>query len=790
MPPTTRTDHTSTKISDSEGTSVHNLNPRKSAASKEISGSAFEMLVRQCRLDPGFTRLSFLNDNADTDQSVTGHDLIARANWLAKQLFQSSRPGDRVLLAFPAGIDFVIAFLASVRAGLIPVPVPYPKPRRPFSRYASVAIDSGATLGLTNLETLKRSDQNASETNDGSTGMRWLSPSPWSQNADPVDTKMFDRPDPDVLFLQYTSGSTGTPKGVRVTMANLLANLDVIGRGFGLDRLERDRRIVCSWLPAYHDMGLVGIILSTLIHDGHAVLMSPTSFMQRPSRWLSAISDYQAAITVAPCFGYRYAAAKVSDEEIQSLNLSSLSVAACGAEPIDPAVLRQFADRFEPAGFQPSAFYPCYGLAESTLMVTGADRDPQTNRDRDHDLPGFDLPNFDLPGYDCKRISRQGVRESAARSPISDADTMELVSAGVAGKSTELRIVGVDSGIECGENQIGEIWVRSPSVADGYWNQPTSTAATFRGQITKQNPSTDQDRVADLDRFYLQTGDLGFLSDGQLYVTGRMKDLIIIRGQNHYPEDVERSVIESSIDLNECLGAAFSAPSGISGSGESLVFVQEVPRRYTAEQASELLGTIRLRIASEHDLIASSIVLIRFASMPRTSSGKVQRSQCRQQFLDDALKVIDQWQSSTRLDPTLFPDLTPLLDSPNASVAVQERIERVLMTWLIRQTGMDKHSMDAQRPFAECGIDSLMAVEMSGQLEQWLGIRLSPVVAWSHPNPEKLSKYLTGQLLGETSSQQETSKQNDAPEPSIEMLLAEIESMSESEIQSAIDDSK
>lgn len=737
------------------------------------TGNAFATLVGPCRTDPERTRLTFLHERG-TSESVNGRELIERSEALGQRLLEDTRSGDRVLLAFPAGIDFVVSFLGAVWAGLIPVPVPYPKPHRPLSRYQSIASDSSALLGLTNRETLERVDS------DSVSSVRWLSPSSPGVThvpgaSDRLNNAQIQRMDPDILFLQYTSGSTGIPKGVCVTLSNLMANLEVIRHGFGLDRLPSDRRIVCSWLPAYHDMGLVGIILSTLVHDGHAVLMSPTSFMQRPARWLSAVSNSRAAITVAPCFGYRYAAAKITDEEMSGLDLSCLTVAACGAEPIDPAVLRAFTQRFSRVGFSESAFYPCYGLAECTLMVTGADQDagskiPCSASDI-QPAAGIILPSVEehapvSPGYRCQQISRQGMRDSIAMAPSDAADSVELVSSGIPGRGTLVRIVDPVSSGQLDENHVGEIWVNSGSVAGGYWNRPEASEITFNSRL----PSDE--------RRYLRTGDLGYLSGGQLYVTGRLKDLIIIRGQNHYPEDLERTVQTSIGGRADCLGAVFSVPDD---TAESLVIVQEVPRDFTADQSEELIDAIRMAIASEHDLIASAILLIRFASMPRTSSGKVQRGQCRQQFLDDSFKIIDRWQLTTQLDPTLFPDrkeLTRAVDvlSPQGRRIVRERIERVLLNWLGRQLGCDKNFIDAQRPFAECGIDSLMAVEMSGQMEQWLDVRLSPVIAWSHPNAEKLAEYLTDQLLGHEAHG------DVATEQSIESLLDEIESMTEMDV--------
>lgn len=730
------------------------------------TGNAFEILVGPCRTDPERTRLTFLHESGVTE-SINGRELIQRSEALGGRLVADSRSGDRVLLAFPAGIDFVVSFLGAVWAGLIPVPVPYPKPRRPLSRYQAIALDSSAILGLTNRETLERVDS------ESVSSVRWLSPFLDKER----DASVTSRPrneakitplGSDPLFLQYTSGSTGAPKGVCVTLSNLMANLEVIQHGFGLDRLPSDRRVVCSWLPAYHDMGLVGIILSTLVHDGHAVLMSPTSFMQRPSRWLSAVSHYRAAITVAPCFGYRYAVAKVTDEEMSGLDLSGLTVAACGAEPIDPAVLRAFSQRFASVGFSESAFYPCYGLAECTLMVTGADREAGNDSPRpasDISVAASEDAN-NSPGYRCQRISRLGLRDSIAKAPRDAADAVELVSSGVPGNATLVRIVDPVLSLQVNDNHVGEIWIHSGSVADGYWGRPADSKVIFESTLPGD------------ERRYLRTGDLGYLNDGQLYVTGRLKDLIIIRGQNHYPEDLERTVQASIGGRADCLGAVFSVPDE---TGESLAIVQEVPRGFTADQSGELLDAIRMAVASEHDLIASAILLIRFASMPRTSSGKVQRGQCRQQYLDDALKVIDRWQPTIQLDPTLFPEkkeLTRAVDvaSPQGRRIVRERIERVLLNWLSRQLGRDRNSVDAQRPFAECGIDSLMAVEMSSQMEHWLDVRLSPVIAWSHPNAEKLAEYLTDQLLGRD---QHTDA---AAEQSIESLLAEIESMNEMDV--------
>ena len=327
------------------------------------------------------------------------------------------------------------------------------------------------------------------------------------------------------------------------------------------------------------------------------------------------------------------------------------------------------------------------------------------------------------------------------------------------------------------DHTVGEIWVDSPSVAAGYHGDADLSESTFAAQLTNSH-STERDEFYAGDRRtgfprtgFLRTGDLGFLHDGELYVTGRLKELMIIRGQNHYPRDIERSVAACDDRLVDAMAAAFS----ISRDGnEHLILVQELPRGYDKDQTSGLLNQIRLAIAASHDLIADEIVLVRAASMPRTSSGKVQRLRCRELWQADDLKVVDRWQTTTDLDPSHFPDLSPLRTAPDPYAATASRIERVLVAWLSRQTG--GQSIDAEQPFAECGIDSLMAVEMSSQLERWLGVQLSPVIAWSYPNARKLSHYLTDQVIGE--QEPDASAADDvASQPSLESLLHEIESM-------------
>ncbi len=760
----------------------------------------FDLLATTLRDSPRRTRFTFYSHGHSPD-IYDGARLLRESGRLAAALIDRQPAGSRVLLPHPPGPRFLVGFLACIRAGLIPVPVPPPKPGRSLSRYQLVAEDCDATLAVTTQRMLSTIDV-------GTSHIDWVDDSVLDDTGqvsgllNEQSTPRSTGRDDGLLFLQYTSGSTHRPKGVMVTVENLIANLEVISRGFELDRLETPQRVVCSWLPNYHDMGLIGVLMSALVHDGQAVLMSPTAFLQRPGRWLDAISDHRASVTVAPCFGYQLAAAKAvpgdwlegvtADSvathragksqfirqgselpEAERWDLSSLTVAACGAEPIDPAVLETFAERFAPCGFDRRAFYPCYGLAESTLMVTGASRQRSETSSKDEsdgsstsDPPTETSPrlgrenplNSGLPGAGTLSISQQSLRSGRACDPLNLSDQLKVVSCGIAGYATQVRIVDPETRRERSSGFVGEIWVQSASVAAGYWNAAEATAEMFAGRlVTGEGP-------------FLRTGDLGFLDRDQLYVTGRLKDLIIIRGQNHYPHDIERTATQSVDALSDSYAAAFSVTGD---QGESLVLVVELSRQFDRNRTGEAMDSIRAAVAVQNDVLVSEVVLIRNASMPRTSSGKIQRGECRRQFLDGQLKIIDQWQASGELDPHIFPDLSTCLSAEDPQSQVRSRIERSLVTWLSRQGGYESNRVDPNLPFAECGIDSLMAVEMSDQLQRWLGVELSPVIAWSHPNAATLADYLASQLV------EHEDQESGAADQSLESLLSEIEAMDE-----------
>jgi acyl-CoA synthetase (AMP-forming)/AMP-acid ligase II len=419
---------------------------------------------------------------------------------------------------------------------------------------------------------------------------------------------------PETLaFLQYTSGSTAVPKGVMVTHGNLRHNSALIHDRF---RSGAESRGV-FWLPLHHDMGLIGGVLQTIDCGGASTLMAPAAFLQDPICWLEVISRTGATISGGPNFAYDLCVRKIetNPDRRGALDLTRWTVAFNGAEPIRAETLDRFAEAFAPCGFRREAFLPCYGLAEATLMVAA------------HRAPGPPV----ILAVDAGSLEQDRVRPSDS----ADAPTRTLVASGavVAGQEQEVVIVDPATGRACPDDGVGEIWVAGPSVAGGYWGRPEDTAETFRAVLADSGAGP-----------FLRTGDLGFLADGALFVTGRLKDLMIIRGRNIYPQDIEATAARSDPLLRADSGAAFSVEAD---GAERLVVAIEVERQARPGQAEEIIGAIRRAIAEEHDLEADGVLLLKVGGIPRTSSGKVRRHACRERFLAGDL---DLFGSSNRLD--------------------------------------------------------------------------------------------------------------------------------------------
>jgi acyl-CoA synthetase (AMP-forming)/AMP-acid ligase II len=396
-------------------------------------------------------------------------------------------------------------------------------------------------------------------------------------------------------MLQYTSGSTGKPKGVMLSHANLMHNSRLMRAAF---QYGSESRCV-SWLPVYHDMGLIGGLLQPLYGGYPCVLMPPASFLQRPLRWLEAITRTRATISGGPNFAYELCLRRTGEAERSCLDLSSWQVAFNGAEPLRAETLKRFADFFHPSGFKRTAWFPCYGLAEATLMVTGgpSGRGPIVKR------------------VEAKALEHGRAVEAEERlTPEQESNVRPLVSSGrVAGPQQQLRIVNPETMSECADGEVGEVWTAGPSVAAGYWNRADETEETFGARLGAGGEGYLGP--------YLRTGDLGFIADGELFITGRAKDLIIIRGANHYPQDIEWTVAASHPALRASGTAAFALESQ---GEERLVVVQEMEPRSRAE-LREVFESIRQAVAEEHEVDIYAIALVKAGSVPKTTSGKVQR---------------------------------------------------------------------------------------------------------------------------------------------------------------------
>src|SRR5262249_50851357 len=403
--------------------------------------------------------------------------------------------------------------------------------------------------------------------------------------------------------VQYSSGSAAIPKGVRLSHGNLLHNLELIRNAFECTG-------ECNsvfWLPPYHDMGLIGGVLEPLYTGGSTVLMAPVAFLQSPFRWLDAISRTRAVISGAPNFAYDLCVQKITPEQLAKLDLGSWDLAFNGAEPIRPETLDRFAERFGRCGFRREAFYPCYGLAEATLFVTGSTRSAAPV----------------LRSFAAKALERNQVQEDAGP------EVKTLVGSGRCREVQRVVIVNPETCLPCPSGGVGEIWVEGGSVAQGYWNRPQETERTFRARLANSQEGT-----------FLRTGDLGFLVDGELFVTGRAKDLIILQGKNHYPQDIELTVEESSRAVRPSCVAAFAAE--IDGD-EKLIVVAEIEREARGQNHDDTLAAIRRAVAEHHDIAVWSVVLIKTLTIPKTSSGKIQRHLCRERFMGNGLEIVAQW---------------------------------------------------------------------------------------------------------------------------------------------------
>lgn len=556
---------------------------------------------------PGKRAFVFLGEDNTEEEVLTYGELDHRARQLAALLRETTQPADRVLLIFPTCLSFVVAFFACQYAGLVAVPMVTPRHRRLRDAAISIALDCEPRVALTTaawLATAQQQFEDAPQLRP----IRFLvadglgdAPAPAFVPA----AQAAQAPDP-LVFLQYTSGSTSAPKGVMVGRRNLLANLAMMKTAFGNDA---DATYV-GWAPLYHDMGLIANVLEPFYIGALCVLMAPAAFAQKPWLWLRAISHYRARVSGGPNFAYELCIDRSARILREPLDLSCWRIAFNSAEPVRAQTLERFSRLFAPAGFAAQAFFPCYGMAEGTLLLTGG--------------PAGRMPVV-------RDISKAQLSLDRACPAADEADRMSVVGCGHALVHEEVRIVDARTQAQRADGEVGEIWVSGPHIPRGYWGQPQASKETFHA-VLGTAPG----------REFLRTGDLGFLDAGELYIVGRIKDLIIARGRNFHPQDIERIAEAAFPGLMPGASAAFSAERL---EVQEVVLVQEVERaaRHTL-QPWAAVAAIRKAVFEAFELTLNRVILIQPGSIPKTSSGKIRRAQTRQRYLAGTLEPVVQRQ--------------------------------------------------------------------------------------------------------------------------------------------------
>lgn len=695
---------------------MNDFDLRRDPSPSDLAGSLVEILRFRAAHQADRPAYIFDLDGRGDEVSVTYGELDQAARRIAGGLRARTSPGDRALLLYPTGRDFVAAFMGCLYAGVVSIPLFPPGANRRADRLRSITEDSEPRLALTSASALEEVRRHL-----GGQGIDALKVVPAGFEPAPVGDGWHQPPPApsDVAYLQYTSGSTSHPKGVMVTHGNLVYNCSYMAEVYGLSAAS----ISVTWLPHFHDFGLVDGLLNPLFSGFPAVVLSPAQFARRPVAWLEAITRHGATHTGCPNFGYDLCVRKVGPEQRAALNLGSWETAPTGGEPVRTRTLDEFSEYFAPSGFSPRTFVPAFGLAEATLMVTGG---------RKADQPTV----LHVDGFELER-GRVVPRPAGAEG------SRPLVGCGFARRDMEVEIVDPQSRQVCADGGVGEIWVGGPTLAAGYWRQPDATELTFRAT------------TADGRGPFMRTGDLGFLHGTELFVGGRLKDMIIIRGSNFYPQDVEWVAEEAHPALQRGRTAAFAVDSE---HGERLIVAIELARgqRHAApEQLEAIASAIRRAVAEEFEIDVSSVVLLRPASMPMTSSGKIQRHACRNLFLRSELDVVHE---SRPLESTPAADVRTSTLPARSQLAQLHRRERrrVVVGHLREQVAavMEIPVADvvAGQPLGNLGLDSLKGSELTSSLERSLGIVLPTTLIWNHPTIIQIGDYILDRMEMEDGS--------------------------------------
>jgi acyl-CoA synthetase (AMP-forming)/AMP-acid ligase II/acyl carrier protein len=635
-----------------------------------------EVIKNRTKTNPNHVVFRFLEDGVNESESFTYGQLDRKSKSVAASLQESGQKGDTVLLLFQPNLSYVASLYACFYSGFIAVPAYPPRRNRGIERIYTIIADSKAKICLISRQVYTDIQRNFKD-NELFENLKWII---YEDVCEGFTSKFFDVDifSDDIALLQYTSGSTGQPKGVMISQLNLLYNSEYIRQSFNVSK----ESVGVHWLPLFHDMGLIGGILQAAYAGGVNINMPPMAFLKNPLNWLKAIEKYGGTIAGGPNFTYDYCIQKTSVEEREKLDLSKIDVFFCGAEPIRKSTYDQFLKEFSPSGVRPEQLLSCYGMAETTLIVTGAH-------------------SYEKPKYlavDSTNLSVNTIKLSDENDP----NAMIIVGCGHTLMETVVEIVNPKSNKLCASNEVGEIWVSGPTIALGYWDKSEETERNYSAKIVGSNSGQ-----------FLRTGDLGFMRDGELYVTGRLKDMIIIRGVNYYPADIEQSIQKTIPEIRTNGGAAFPVNKN---NQERLVIVQELERTaMRGVDQTSIIDGIREIIATEFEIDIYSIVLIRAGSLPMTSSGKIQHRQTKYEYLNSDLSIVSEWVNEDT-------------DISNFSITetiapTEESLREWLIQWIMRNQSLEREEIDLDKNIMTFGIDSLAAVTLETEISKQFGFQ-------------------------------------------------------------------
>ena len=637
----------------------------------------------------------------DLDRDVRRYASVLQAHGLA---------GERVILVFPVGPAFMYAFYACLYTGAVAIPSSEPRQQKvaqsDLQRLLSIIHDSRPKAILTTAS-IRDAMQGPLQDQLPSTPITWLTEAELGAG-DPELWRPVNLKKGGLTFLQYTSGSTGSPKGVMVSHENLLANQAMLANLLG----NGPDTVIVSWLPLFHDMGLICKMLQATYLGVPAIHMPPSTFIRQPYLWLKAMTDHGGTFSGGPNFAYDLCVQRVNESRRAKLDLSRWRVAMNGSEPVRHSTQQAFIEAFADCGFHPKAFNPCYGLAEATVFVSG-------------------YPN--LRGHGVAFLDEAALGQGDVVETEQHGSAATIVGSGLPVQGETLSIVDPGTREPVGAGKVGEIWVQGAHIATGYWEKPEISEAVFNAKIAGRENEAG----------FLRTGDLGFIRDGELFFTGRLKELIIVHGVNHYPQDIERTVEETHEALRPHCGAAFSVD--VDGE-EKLVVVYEVLRKFRNLDFEPVFERLRTSIRDVHDLAVHAIVIIQPKTMPKTTSGKLQRRSCRSQYLEDQLQVVAKWEAAI-LEPR------PQIQERAATPSLQETMQRQILQALANTTQRAVASLDAAASFADYGLDSVRAATLMGSLSDSLGRELSPTLVYDFPNTAKLAAHLSERLKDDPARQ-------------------------------------